>query len=212
MSDEADLRPLEEALALFPGADFQKHISDCIDHALLSERELNLAKKTMYTYIITIGKALECRFPELDFIVKNTAFLDPTMRSLQRPDMSALSSKFYTGTNPFDFDSTVLNLQYRMYENDTTLDFQYSLCNKDHVKFWCELYLGEEYRELASLALLLLVISPTSVLCERGFSIMNYVKNEYRSVLTQENLNTSISIAMTRYTTDTFPFNQLLMK
>ena len=133
------------------------------------------------------------------------------MRSLQRPDMSALSSKFYTGTNPFNFDSTVLNLQYRMYENDTTLDFQYSLCNNDHVKFWCELYLGEEYRELASLALLLLVISPTSVLCERGFSIMNYVKNEYRSVL-QENLNAFISIAMTRYTTDTFPFNQLLMK
>ena len=46
VSDEANLRPLEEALALFPGADFQKHISDCIDHALLSERGLNLAKKT----------------------------------------------------------------------------------------------------------------------------------------------------------------------
>ena len=31
---------------------------------------------------------------------------------------------------------------------------------------------GEEYKELSSLALHLLVISPTSVICERGFSVI----------------------------------------
>ena len=112
--------------------------------------------------------------------------------------------------SPFEFDCSVLSSQYRLYENDVTISFQYELCGKDHIKFWCELYMGEEYKELASLALLLLVISPTSVICERGFSVMNYVKSEYRSALTHQNLNAAMSIAMTAYTVDTFPFSQLL--
>jgi hypothetical protein len=56
-------------------------------HCFLSGRELETAKKIMYTYIVTIEKALKCRFPEIDFIVRNTAFIDPTMHSLQRPDL-----------------------------------------------------------------------------------------------------------------------------
>ena len=63
----------------------------------------------------------------------------------------------------------------RIYQNDSTLDFQYQLAENDVIKFWCELHKGD-YKELSSLALLL-IISPTSVVCERGFSVMNYVKN-----------------------------------
>lgn len=72
------------------------------------------------------------------------------------------------------------------------MDLKFNLCGGDIVKFWCHLYKneGDEYRELSSLALLLLSIFPTSVLCERG---MNYVKNEYRSVMT---LNACLSIIM----------------
>ena len=44
------------------------------------------------------------------------------------------------------------------------------------------------------------MISPTSVICERGFSIMTYVKNEY---LTQQSLNALMATAMTDYTVDT---------
>ena len=151
-------------------------------------------------------------FPELDFIVRNTAFLDPAIRSFQRPDIEALQNKFNIGKAPFEFDTCLLSSQYRMYENDGTIDFQYELCNKDCVKFWCEIYKEEEYRELASLALLLLVISPTSVISERGFSVMNYVKNEYRSTLTPQNLNASMAIAMTDHTVDSFPFKELLKR
>ena len=69
VSDEANLRTVEDAIPLLPGSDLQKHISDCVEHALLTSRELNQAKSTMYNYIVIIGKALERRFPELDFIV-----------------------------------------------------------------------------------------------------------------------------------------------
>ena len=209
LNDEDNLRSVEDAIPLLPGSDFQKHLSDCSDHALLSTRQLNDIKKTMYNYVITVGRALERRFPDADFIIRNTAFLDPSLRKLQKPDMQALAEKFHTGKDPFQFDVSVLSSEYRLYENDSTLDFLYELCGKDNVKFWCRLY-KQEYKVLSSLALILLVISPTSVICERGFSIMNYVKNEFRSVLTQQNLNACMGIALTEYTLDTFPFSSLL--
>ena len=178
----------------------------------MSERELNDAKKIMFNYIVTVGKALENRFPDLNFIVENTAFINPAVRKLQEPDLLALSSKFKTDYDPFQFNHDVLAYQMKMYQNDSTIDFQYQLAENDLVKFWSELHKEEDYKELSSLALLLLVISPTSVVCERGFSVMNYVKNEFRAVLTQENLNACMSLAMTEHTIDSFPFSQLLSK
>ena len=94
----------------------------------------------------------------------------------------------------------------------TSIDIQFSACNKDPVVFWCQLYGEGYYKELASLALLLLSISPTSVLCERGFSTMNYLKNKFRSLLTQENLNACMSLGMTLHSVHTFPFHTFLKK
>jgi hypothetical protein len=161
----------------------------------------------MYNYIIAVGRALERKFPDMNFIIENTAFLDPAIRKLQQPDMQALADKF-----PFQVDASILSSQHRLYQNDSALDFQYQLSGKDHVKFWCALYKEEDYKELASVALALLVISPTSVICERGFSVVNYVKNEFRSLLTQQNFNASMAIAMTNYTIETSPFTKLLKK
>ena len=45
VSDDDNLHPMEEALLLCPGSDFQKHLADCSDHALMSERELREAKQ-----------------------------------------------------------------------------------------------------------------------------------------------------------------------
>ena len=47
-----------------PGSDFQEHLLDGSEHALLTEREMNGAKQVMYNYIVTTGKALERRFPD----------------------------------------------------------------------------------------------------------------------------------------------------
>lgn len=210
LTDEANLRDMDGFLANLSDGALQKQLSDCEEHSLISSSELKAAEVHMYNYILTIGRALERCFPELDFIVKNTAFVNPTMRSMQLPDMHALQQKFSNGNDPFDFDAHQLTSQYEVFRNDVSIDFEYQQCNRDNVKFWCEVYGGDAYKELAMMALLLLVISPTSVICERGFSTMNYVKNEYRSRLTQENLNASMAIAMADYTVETFPFKKLL--
>ena len=56
-----------------------------------------------YSYILTVGKARERRFPdtEFEFIMRNTAFLDPSIRKLQKSDMQALAEKFHTRSDPF---------------------------------------------------------------------------------------------------------------
>ena len=41
--------PLEEAVMSMPGRDLQKHLVDCVEHSLLTERDLKQAKETMVT-------------------------------------------------------------------------------------------------------------------------------------------------------------------
>ena len=78
----SNLRPLEEAVVKFYGDDFQKHLSQCQEHSLLTERQICDAKKHMYTYLQTLGKALEIWFPELKFMIKNFSFIDLPQRKL----------------------------------------------------------------------------------------------------------------------------------
>ena len=44
-STKSTLRALEDTVAKFPGSDFQKHLSDCSEHALLISRQISAAKK-----------------------------------------------------------------------------------------------------------------------------------------------------------------------
>ena len=143
-----------------------------------SGRELKQAKENMVSYIYAVASSLKSRFPEMGFVIANTSFLDPSLRQLHKADISSLVDRFNCNRDPFSFEASLIATQYSMYCNDSSFDFAYEVCNKDHVTFWCELYEAEEYKELASLAVLLLSISPTSVICERGFSCMNYIKNE----------------------------------
>ena len=202
--------PLDRAVSNLPGTDFQKHLLDCSEHALVTERELEKAKENMVSYIYTIAASMKSRFPEIGFVIANTSFLDPSVRHLHKTDIISLVERFNCNRDPFNFDATVVTAQYSMYCNDSSLDFAYEACNKDTVSFWCELYVSEEYNQLASLAILLLSISPTSVICECGFSSMNYIKNEFRSVMTQENLNACMAISLCRYNVDNFPFSKCL--
>ena len=133
----------------------------------------------------------------MEFMVSNTAFLNPLMRNLQKPDIPALVNRFSQDSGAVTFSvDTVKTVS--IFLNDSTVDIEMNLCGGDIVKFWCHLYKNEEdeYKELSSLALLLLSISPTSVLCERGFSTMNYIKNNYRSVMVQDNLNACLAIGL----------------
>ena len=149
-------RPLEEAVMCMPGRDLQKHLVDCVEHSLLTERDLRKAKETMVSYINAVATSLIERFPEMDFVIENTSFLDPSLRKSQKANILNLIERFRNNSKPFDFDTSVISTQYAMYHNDSSLGLSYELCDKDQVKFWCELHESDDYKELATFTILLL--------------------------------------------------------
>jgi hypothetical protein len=55
--------------------------------------------------------------------------------------------------------------------------------------FWSGIYKHTEtYKELAVVAILILSIFPTTVMCERSFSALHFIKNKYRNQLNHDNL------------------------
>ena len=103
ITDSANVRCLEETVPLFLGTDFQQHYLQCQDHALLTTAQLNAASKVMYDYIYKIANSIEKRFPEIDFMLTNTAFLEPPLRNLQQPDMQAILNRFGQESGPIAF-------------------------------------------------------------------------------------------------------------
>ena len=102
-------RPLEEAILCLPGKELQKHVKHCIEHSLLTERELKAVKETMLLYVETVSLSLIDRFPEMDFIIDNTSFLDPSLRQLHRANIPALVERFNTNTDQCNFDVSVIS-------------------------------------------------------------------------------------------------------
>ena len=135
----------------------------------------------MVSYVEAVATSLIERFPGMEFIIENTSFLDPSLRQFQKASIPNLVERF-RNTDPFDFDASLITTQYTMYRNDSSLDLSYELYQKNQVKFCCELYEGDDYKELATPAILLLSISPTSVICERGFSIISRTSLEVKRI------------------------------
>ena len=178
-------------------------------HAQLSEPRFQLFLFSLIHNHSKI-KALLTTFIQPVTLDASKSVSNPANR-LQQPDLHALINRFSQEGGPVVFSLDVIIMQFRLYQNDCSIDMIFSLGNQDTVKQWCQLYEGNYYKELASLAQQLLSISPKSVLCECGFSTMNYVKNEFRSVLTQENLNACMALGMmTSHTLQTFPFHTFL--
>ena len=193
----------------FCGTEFQKHLSQRQEHSLLTKRQVGDEKKSTYAYLLTLGKTIEQRFPELEFMTQHFSFIDPPQRRLQQCDTGLIIDKFDNGQD-IQFNKTTVHKQYRNYCHDTTLDFLFEVAsNSDPVVFFLKLYNEEDYCELARLALLIFSISPDSVACERGFSSMNYIKNQHRTRLTQDKLNASMALAMDTRTVEEFPFFKL---
>ena len=87
----------------------------------------------MYDYVVKVADSIEKRFPEADFMVRNTAFLDPSLRSLQQPDLHALINRlinrFSQEGGPMVLSFDVILMQFHMYQNDCSIDMIFSLGN-----------------------------------------------------------------------------------
>jgi hypothetical protein len=55
---------------------------------------------------------------------------------------------------------------------------------------------SETYKELAVVAILILSIFPTTVMCEKSFSALHFIKNKYLNQLTNDNLEAALRLAL----------------
>jgi len=199
-----NLRSVDDAVKAMPGEDFHKHLKQCEDHSLITLTKLKSAKAAMVSYVRAIGLAIEERYPEKGFILSHCAFLEVSRHKFQTCDIGCVVEKFSNG----HVNRRMCIQQYAAFMNDSTLDFIYECtCKKDPIAFFVHLYSEcEEYSELAKLALLLFCISPDTVACERGFSTMNFIKNEFRSRLTSQNANACLALAQDCRLVKNFPY------
>ena len=134
----------------------------------------------MISYMHKVGLALETRFSDESFYADQCSFIEPLKRNFVRCDIKQVLQKV-DSRGWFNIDK--LQRQYKMYLFNGSLDFLFTdTCKQDITKFFLYLFKKEQFSELARLVLL--TVSPDSVACERGFSVMNYVKNEHRTSLT----------------------------
>lgn len=91
---DTNLRAIDDAVPKFLGEEFQKHLSQCEEHSLLTQRQLSDAKKSMYAYLKTINETIESRFPELEFMTNNLSFIDLQQRKQQCCNIGLVVDKF----------------------------------------------------------------------------------------------------------------------
>ena len=105
---DTNLLSIDVAVTKFLGKEFQKHLSQCEEHSLLTERQLSDARKCMYAYLKTVGKAIENRFPELEF-----SFIDLEQRKLCHCDIQLVVEKF-ANDNEMNFNKTLYKQYCRL--------------------------------------------------------------------------------------------------
>ena len=200
----------------FLGGEFNEYWKQVQDNADLTILEQKQVLNNCQAYIIQIAKSLDQRFPEANFIMTTCSFLSPPRRKHQIVNVQAVIERF--DNKYFDFDA--VERGYHSYRNDDLLDYLYDEKYRKEsggeavdnvVGFWCDLYQNfPEYKELAKLAILLLTLTPDTCECERGFSVMNHVKNELRTAMTDTTLNACMAVGLEKRSLNDFPFLKLL--
>ena len=120
-------------------------------------------------------------------MMNDFALIDPRNRELRIIDADRLADGFPCSKEKLR--------EYTTYKFDQNVDDIFQHCKGDIVKFWSTLKL-EGYPELSSVAFGILVMSPENATCERAFSVLEYIKNDQRSCLTQLHLDNALCIAL----------------
>ena len=89
-----------------------------ISSGQLSYAQLHEVMKNIFNFTVAIGRSLDSRFPELDFVVQNVSFLNPANRKYSKCDIEAVVRKYCRNS----LNGPVAKRQYSVYRNDESMD------------------------------------------------------------------------------------------
>ena len=206
-SESNDYDADNEALIDFPSEDFSDLWHQIVENDLLPARQRKAVLVNCMEFLLAAVQNVIDRFPESAFICQSCTFLDPRRLRQTGSNIASVIDRF---NNDF-FDSGLICQQYTRFRNDDDLGFIFEENDNDITSFWCDIYCNfSEYKELSKLSILILTLSPNTCDCERGFSTLNYVKNEYRSKLTNQNLNACMAVGLEERSVSSFPFEKFV--
>ncbi|KAI5150109.1 hypothetical protein ENBRE01_1306 [Enteropsectra breve] len=120
-------------------------------------------------------------------------------------DLDAQASNMTIFENPFNASiekvRSHLQLEIIDLQSDNVLKAAFKENQNNLVIFYKNLS-GDKYPELKSFAAEFISIFGSTYLCEQTFSKMKYVKSQYRSTLTDENLQTTLKVGCTNFEID----------
>ncbi|XP_008185363.1 SCAN domain-containing protein 3-like [Acyrthosiphon pisum] len=116
--------------------------------------------------------------------------LEPVAQFISNPLTGDVETKANEIGNLFNLDITVLEMEIITLQNDSIL--------KITSEFWKHAS-SQKYPNLRSIALRITSFFGSTWLCESTFSSMKYLKNKYRSRITDSNLDSSLRAAVSNY-------------
>ena len=192
----------------YESSQFQQFQEQAISSGQLSNAQLHQVMKNVFNFTVAIGRSLESRFPEMNFVVRNLSFLCPTNRKHSRCNIEAVIKKYCKDS----VNVTTAKMQYCVYRNDESLTHLFINCEQQPDTFFCKLAQMPEYDQFGLLAMILMCMSPDTVECERGFSSMNLTKDKFSTRLSQDNLQARLTVNMDIRKLDSFPWHSLNLR
>ena len=139
---------------------FEQFKDQSLSHGLLTPAQLHEIMKNVFDFTYTIGKSLEARFPEMEFVLQNLSFLCPENRKhCSRCDIEAVVMRYCKDM----VNASTASMQFSVYRNDDSLDFLILNCDKRPDTFFCKIAQMSEYDQFGLLALLLLCMCPDTI-------------------------------------------------
>ncbi|KAE9521271.1 hypothetical protein AGLY_018334 [Aphis glycines] len=116
--------------------------------------------------------------------------LEPVAQFISNPFSRDVETRANEIGDLFNLDKTILEMEIITLQNDSTL--------KITSKFWKHT-ITQKYPNLRSIALRVTSFFDSTWLCESTFSSMKYLKNKYRSRITDSYLDSSLRAAVSNY-------------
>ena len=166
----------EEAKTIYYShfCDFQK-LNATIDVDFYKELDLEEAKKDFLDYLENLTENMNARF-----------------KGLMAESLDFAQYPFKADTK--HCGAIALEMAELQADNQARINFDVF---QDIAKFYIQL--PNEYSTVTNRALQVLVRFGTTYVCEAGFSLMVFVKNDYRSCITNINLENSLVCCLTSY-------------